>query len=264
MVGYMNAPFAERTILHGGAQSMPLEYNNVKTPHYSQAERSWDTPQNWTVNGADTLSLYFRGYPTAFLENADGSITMGAGGADIWGNADQFRFAYKQLSGDGSIIARVDSMVAANAWTKVGVTIRENLEAGSRHAMVAVTPSNGVTFLNRATTDGASTQINQTGLAAPYWVKLTRTGNDPGALYLTLEDKSGHKKTVTHSNPQAVTAVDWQQWKIPLSQFSSGGVNVSAIKTMILGVDNRSNPASGGAGLLFIDDIAFGKPAAGQ
>jgi len=320
---------------------MPLEYNNVTTPHYSQAERSWDTPQNWTVNGADTLSLYFRGYPTAFLENADGSITMGAGGADIWGNADQFRFACKQLSGDGSIVARVDSMVAANAWTKVGVMIRENLEAGSRHAMVAVTPSNGVTFLNRATTDGASVQINQTGLADPYWVKLTRTGNNftaqrsadgvtwtsitadaaastvnigmaadvyiglavtshntamqtsvqfskvataggasgswrnvaigvaqpgnaPGALYLTLEDKSGHKKTVTHSDPQAVTAVDWQQWKIPLSQFSSGGVNVSAIKTMILGVDNWSNPASGGAGLLFIDDIAFGKPAAGQ
>ena len=341
MVGYMNAPFAERTILHGGAQSMPFEYNNVKTPHYSEAERSWDTPQNWTANGADTLSLYFRGYPTAFLENADGSITMGAGGADIWGNADQFRFAYKQLSGDGSIVTRVDNMIAANAWTKVGVMIRENLEAGSRHAMVAVTPSNGVSFLNRSTPDGASTQINQTGLVAPYWVKLTRTGNNftaqrsadgvawtnitadaaastvtigmaadvyiglavtshntamqtsaqfsqvstggkitgswrnvaigvaqpgnaPGTLYITLEDRNGRKKTVNHSDIQAVTAANWQQWKIPLSQFSSAGVNVAAVEKMILGVDNRANPASGGTGLLFIDDIAFGKPIAGQ
>ena len=95
-------------------------------------------------------------------------------------------------------------------------------------------------------------------------IGVAQRGNDAGSLYLTLEDKSGHKKTVAHPDPQAVTAADWQQWKIPLSQFSTGGVNVSAVKTMILGVDNRSNPASGGAGLLFFDDIAFGKPAAGQ
>jgi len=341
MVGYMNAPFAEQSILHGGAQSMPFEYNNVSTPHYSEAERSWDTPQNWTVNGADTLSLYYRGYATAFQQKADGSILMGAGGADIWYNADQFRFAYKQLSGDGSIVARVDSLIAADPWTKVGVMIRENLEAGSRHAAVVVTPSNGVSFLSRSAIDGASVQINQAGLVAPYWVKLTRTGNnftaqrsadgvawtsitadaaastvtvamaadvyiglavtshnvamqtsaqfsqvttaggvggswrnvaigvaqpgnDAGTLYLTLEDKSGHKKTVSHADPQAVTATDWQQWKIPLSSFSSGGVNVAAIERMVLGVDNRADPASAGAGLLFIDDIAFGKPAAGQ
>jgi hypothetical protein len=341
MVGYMNAPFAEQTILHGGTQSMPFEYNNVSTPYYSEAERSWDTPQNWTINGADTLSLYFRGYPTAFLVNADGSITMGAGGADIWDNADQFRFAFKQLSGDGSIVARVDNMIATDGWAKVGVMIRESLEAGSRHAAVVVTPSNGVSFLNRPTPDGASVQINQTGFAAPYWVKLTRTGNTftaqrsadgvtwtsitadaaastvtiemaadvyiglavtshntatqtsvqfsqvavnggvsgawrnvaigadqpgntPGTLYLTLEDKSGHRKTVSNPDPQAVTATGWQQWRIPLSQFSSGGVNVAAVEKMVLGVDNRADPASAGAGLLFIDDIAFGKPSADQ
>ena len=61
LVGYMAAPFAEQTILHGGKQSMPLEYNNVKTPYYSEAERTWDTAQNWTGNGADTLVLYFQG-----------------------------------------------------------------------------------------------------------------------------------------------------------------------------------------------------------
>jgi hypothetical protein len=122
---------------------MPLELQQRQDRPLLPGRTVLDTPQNWTVNGADTLSLYFRGYPTAFLEKRRRLDHMGAGGADIWGNADQFRFAYKQLSGDGSIVARVDSMVAANAWTKVGVMIRENLEAGSRHAMVAVTPSNG-------------------------------------------------------------------------------------------------------------------------
>ena len=29
-VGYMTAPFAEQTIVHGGKQSMPLAYDNTQ------------------------------------------------------------------------------------------------------------------------------------------------------------------------------------------------------------------------------------------
>jgi hypothetical protein len=60
-VGYVQAPFAEQTIVHSGNQSMPLDYNNVSTPFYSEAERSWSTQQDWTVNEVDTLVLYIRG-----------------------------------------------------------------------------------------------------------------------------------------------------------------------------------------------------------
>ncbi len=101
-VGYIQAPFAERTIIHGGKQSMPLDYNNTKSPFYSEAERTLDKPQDWTVNGADTLTVYFRGNPAAFAESA-GTITMSGGGTDIWNTADQFRFACKPLTGDGTL-----------------------------------------------------------------------------------------------------------------------------------------------------------------
>jgi hypothetical protein len=60
-VGYLQAPFAERTIVHGGQQSMPFDYNNVKSPFYSETERTFSPVQNWTADGADTLSLFFRG-----------------------------------------------------------------------------------------------------------------------------------------------------------------------------------------------------------
>jgi len=50
----------ETTIIHGGKQAMPVEYNNVNQPYYSQVERTWETPQNWTINGADTLQVWFR------------------------------------------------------------------------------------------------------------------------------------------------------------------------------------------------------------
>lgn len=60
-VGYVQAPFAERTIIHGGKQSMPLDYNNMKSPFYSEAEREFSPVENWTVTGIDTLSLFWRG-----------------------------------------------------------------------------------------------------------------------------------------------------------------------------------------------------------
>jgi hypothetical protein len=54
-------PYAEQAIVGGGNQSMPMEYWNDTDPWYSQAERTWETPQDWTIDGAHTLTLYFRG-----------------------------------------------------------------------------------------------------------------------------------------------------------------------------------------------------------
>jgi hypothetical protein len=60
-VGYTQAPFAEQTIVHGGEQSMPLDYNNVNSPFYSEAEQEFASAQDWTANEASTLILYVRG-----------------------------------------------------------------------------------------------------------------------------------------------------------------------------------------------------------
>ncbi|MCX5646847.1 MAG: discoidin domain-containing protein [Phycisphaerae bacterium] len=62
-VGYMNPPFAEQTIVHGGRQSMPLAYDNSKSPFYSEAWRYLGGTQDWTAHGATHLDLWFRGYP---------------------------------------------------------------------------------------------------------------------------------------------------------------------------------------------------------
>jgi hypothetical protein len=61
---YYGGTIAETKVVHGGAQSMPMDYNNVIAPYYSETERTWVTPQNWTVNGMNTLMLYVRGAAT--------------------------------------------------------------------------------------------------------------------------------------------------------------------------------------------------------
>jgi len=151
-VGYDVSPFAERSVVHGGQQAMPLAYNNSASPYYSEAERTFDTPQDWTAHGADTLSLYFHG---------------------------------------------------------------------------------------------------ATG----------ETDNSPEGLYVTIKDRSNKSKTVMNPDPAATTSADWRQWTIPLSEFGSAGVDVKAVKAIVIGVGNRVSPASGGTGRLFIDDIEFGRSA---
>ncbi len=61
LVGYDNPPFCERTIVHGGKQSMPFFYDNTGGAAYSEAELTLSPPQNWTKAGAATFALYFHG-----------------------------------------------------------------------------------------------------------------------------------------------------------------------------------------------------------
>jgi Concanavalin A-like lectin/glucanases superfamily len=63
-VGYLESPFAETSIVHGGKQSMPLMYDNSAGLTTSEAERTFETPQNWAGNGIQSLSLYFHGVST--------------------------------------------------------------------------------------------------------------------------------------------------------------------------------------------------------
>ena len=145
-VGYFETPFAEISIVHSGAQSMPLEYSNTDGPFYSEASRTLETPQDWTVGGATSLRLYFQGRPD----------------------------------------------------------------------------------------------------------------NGPDTLYIGVEDTAGKVVVASHPDPDALLLDSWQEWIVLLSEFTAAGVDLGAVETVIVGVGNRDNPAVGGAGLVLIDDVAFG------
>jgi len=96
-VGYVQAPFAEQAIVHTGKQSMPLDYNNLKSPFYSEAEREFSPVQNWTANGLDTLSLFFRG-----------KANNGAG---------KLYIAIEDSAGKASVAAN-DAALTVTSWTE--------------------------------------------------------------------------------------------------------------------------------------------------
>jgi hypothetical protein len=177
------ASTCEETIVHGGSQSMPFTYDNNKQGYskYSEAERTLTKYLDWTEYGDAELSLWFRGYPgsvSSFIEAPAGTYTMTASGADIWAvngvEADEFHFAYKTLTGVGSIVAKVQRVDNTNAWAKAGVMIRETLNPDSAHAMMVVTPASGVSFQRRPSAGGTSVDTTTSGITAPYWVKIER------------------------------------------------------------------------------------------
>jgi hypothetical protein len=189
VVGYPEPPAAEQDIVHGGDQSMPFIYdNNMK---YSEAEKTLSgSEKDWTREGVETLSLWFKGYPAyvgGFIEEPAGTYTLTGSGIDIWGNSDQFHFAFREFTGAGSIIAKVDSVQNTHEFAKAGVMIRDTLDGNSRYVGVFITPANGVRFQYRNTTDGSTDRYFEEGITAPQWVKLERTAGGLVRAYYSAD-----------------------------------------------------------------------------
>ena len=144
-VGHLTEPFAERSIVNTGRQSMPLEYNNTGAPFYSEAEFDLGGA-DLTTGGAVSLRLFFHG--------------------------------------DAANVAET--------------------------------------------------------------------------LYVAIEDSAGNVGVAAHPDPDAALADSWQEWVIPYSELTAGGVDLSRAAMIYIGLGDRNNPTAGGTGMVFIDDVGFG------
>jgi hypothetical protein len=329
---------AETDDPHSGDQAMPLYYDNSQMPYYSEAERTWATPQDWTLGGVSDVSIWFKGAPVSFVETAPGTITMSGAGADIYMQIDEFRFAYKQLIGNGSITARVDSLTNTGTWARAGVMIRAGLDPVTPQAHLVVTPANLVEFTHRQLANGDTVGISTPGgsTPTPHWVRITRNGdtitgehsvdgvvwntftsgaatsstdvamfgnvyiglvvsswatgvpavaefsnvttsggvsgawqvieisgdhpaNGRADFYVAIQDSAN--QVATFSYPDGAITNEWTEWKIPLADLTTQGVNPTAIKKMYIGVGNRNAPVADGTGMVLVDDAWVTKRA---
>jgi hypothetical protein len=87
-VGYFEAPFAERIIVNGGRQSMPLEYVNDTAPFYSEAEYDLGS-MDLTVGGADTLRLFVAGQADNAVERLYVAVEDTSGSVAVVSHPDE-------------------------------------------------------------------------------------------------------------------------------------------------------------------------------
>jgi regulation of enolase protein 1 (concanavalin A-like superfamily) len=114
---------------------------------------------------------------SASLDEASATFTMKGAGADVWGMADAFHFAYEPLSGDGTIIARVATLQNVHAWVKAGVMIRATTGPSSAHAFMIVSAGKGLAFQRRVTAGGTTASTSGGVWTAPCWIQLERRGD---------------------------------------------------------------------------------------
>ena len=190
--------FVETGVVHGGGQSMPFFYdNNMK---YSEATRALAPPnRDWTQFGVKSLALWFYGHPApmgSFTEGPAGTYTMVATGSNIYNDADEFGFAWKMLSGEGSITARVDSVQNTADDAKPGLMLRDSLDPNSVTAIVFYRPDGGVRYNRRTDPAGTTGGDNPGGTyPLPQWLKIDR-------------DFSGNV-TAYHANDVGGAAGEW-------------------------------------------------------
>lgn len=159
-------------MLHGVPTMIPLARCLALVAVLSVHPASAQTlPSPWATRDVGTVSA------TGTANGSAGSFTVQGGGADIWSQADAFRFVYRVLTGDGTIAARVTTLDHTHEWAKAGVMLRETLAASSTHASMIVSAGRGLAFQRRVSTGGLSTHTAGGGGQAPSWVRLVRKGS---------------------------------------------------------------------------------------
>ena len=126
-------------------------------------------PAPWTSLDIGSVGL------AGGASGSNAMFTVNGSGADIWNNGDAFHFMNQPVSGPCEIRARVISLQETDPWAKASVMLRDSTNAGAINAAVVVTAGNGVAFQLRTATGGASTSTAVAGVAAPSWLRLSRS-----------------------------------------------------------------------------------------
>ena len=131
---------------------------------------------------------------------------------------------------------------------------------GGKQSMPLEYDNGSTPYYSEATRDLGGVDLTAGGADS---LRLYVQGSEDNAsamLYVALEDSAGNVAVATYADPDAALVAEWQEWTIPLETFSGAGVNLAAVQTIYVGLGDRDNPTAGGAGLIYIDDIQFGRP----
>jgi hypothetical protein len=120
--------------------------------------------------------------PAGSATYANGKWTVLGAGAEMWGTNDSCYFTYKAITGDGAIIAKVESVQSTNLAAKAGVMMRTSLDQGAPRAWMAITGRvQAEQNMPRLAVYGGMNYGNKAFAIAnsvpSYWVKLERIGN---------------------------------------------------------------------------------------
>src|SRR5438132_799355 len=166
MPGFVLAGLAADSYM---AATAPASFDSV-TVGATTPSPSVICPIPWTCTDINAAQ------PSGAQAVSGGNWSLQGGGGDIWGAADNFRYAYQSISGDAAVSAHLTSQTNTDPWAKGGLMMRGSTDPGSPYYAVFVTAANGLAMQYRAVQGGGSTQTLGVG-TVPAYLKLARASS---------------------------------------------------------------------------------------
>jgi hypothetical protein len=164
----------ETALVHGGKQSLPLYYDNTTLPFYSEVERTFATPQNWTTGGSNALSLWFRGKASNAADPLYVTLEDAAGKSKIAVHRDSKATQseeWQQWQIGLSVFGDAGVNLQSVKRLRLGVGTRLTATAGGAGILYVDDITGGVASVNSARPSGSivawgSNQLGQTNAPA--------------------------------------------------------------------------------------------------
>jgi hypothetical protein len=108
------------------------------------------------------------------VDDAAHTAVVSGGGAGAGTTADQLHFSYRQMSGDGSVVARLADL--GNTAGTAGLMMRSGTGAGAAEADVLFSNTTGAATFHARTADNATATTGSVTAGASPWLKIVRDG----------------------------------------------------------------------------------------
>lgn len=108
---------------------------------------------------------------------------LSADGGLIWGLEDEFRYVYREISGDVEATVKVSSLEAGDEFGKAGIMFRESASKDARHAFLTISAGKGVALERRKNAGEGTVRSGKGNVSTPVWLRLIKEDNYLSAYY---------------------------------------------------------------------------------
>jgi hypothetical protein len=114
---------------------------------------------------------------SAEFDASSGQYKITGSGTDIWGQADQFRYVWRRMSGDFSVTATVQFLTGGNDHRKASIMLRQSLDTDSPFVHLVI-HGNGMPGLQFRSAKGGDVHTFDLPIEGPgtFTLKLVRKG----------------------------------------------------------------------------------------
>jgi hypothetical protein len=147
-------------------------------------------------------------------------------------------------------------------------------EPGVEYVLLATGENNAMRFEFQNQYEPYFTEVTRTFVSPQDWttpsveeLSLSFVGeheNVEHLMYLRLEDTAGQSFTVENPYKFVCQTDSWRQWTIPLAQFSDGGVDLTSVNKITIGMGDGTNSgqADGDKDFIYVDQIILSPASA--